>query len=114
MLVSKQPVSSLMSIQMFGGANSAVQSDVSEVLYQRRRSTHLQHVADIKDGAVFSGVHVWHDVAVFVLDGHAPAGKLHHLPTLGPVEVKQGRLLMGTLEWIGRHDYFLHLAYFFL
>lgn len=58
MLVSKQPVSSLMSIQMFGGANSAVQSDVSEVLYQRRRSTHLQHVADIKDGAVFSGVHV--------------------------------------------------------
>lgn len=43
---------------MFGGANSAVQSDVSEVLYQRRRSTHLQHVADIKDGAVFSGVHV--------------------------------------------------------
>lgn len=60
-------------------------------------------MADIKDGAVLSGVHVRHDVTVFVLDGHAPAGKLHHLPTLGPVEVKQGRLLQGSLEEMRRH-----------
>ena len=60
-------------------------------------SPHLQHVADVEDGAVLSGVHVRGDVAVFVLDGHTPACELHHLSPLLPVEVKQLGLLHGSL-----------------
>lgn len=59
--------------------------------------SHLQHVADVENGAVLSGVHVRGDVTVFVLDGHAPAGELHHLPSVCPVEVKQRSLLQGSL-----------------
>lgn len=58
---------------------------------------HLQHVTDIKDGAVLSGVHVRGNVTVFILNGHTPACKLHHLSPLPPVEVKQWSLLQGSL-----------------
>lgn len=60
--------------------------------------SHLQHVADVENGAVLSGVHVRRDVTVFVLDRHAPAGKLHHLASVGPVEIKQRSLLQGSLK----------------
>lgn len=60
--------------------------------------SHLQHVADVENGAVLSGVHVRRDVAVFVLDRHAPAGKLHHLSSVCPVEIKERSLLQGSLE----------------
>lgn len=60
--------------------------------------SYLQHVADVKDGAVFSSVHVRRDVAVFVLDRHAPAGKLHHLSSMCTVEIKEWSLLQGSLE----------------
>lgn len=59
---------------------------------------YLQHVANIKDGAVLSGVHVWGDVAVFVLNWHAPACKLHHLPAMLLVEIKERSLPDGSLE----------------
>lgn len=68
------------------------------VLCARTAWSHLQHVADVKDGAALSGVHVRRDVTVFVLDRHAPAGKLHHLSSMCPVEIKQRRLLQGSLE----------------
>lgn len=71
-------------------------------------SSHLQHVADIEDGAVLSGVHVWHDVTVFVLDGHTPARKLHHLSPMMPVEVEQRRLLQGSLGGNIKHHTEIH------
>lgn len=55
-------------------------------------------MADVKNGAVLSGVHVRRDVTVFVLDRHAPTGKLHHLSSMCPVEIKQRSLLQGSLE----------------
>lgn len=63
----------------------------------RLRSSHLQHVADVEDGAVLSGVHVRGDVTVFVLDRHTPACKLHHLSAMPSVEVKQRSLPQGSL-----------------
>lgn len=65
--------------------------------------SYLQHVADVEDGAVLSSVHVRRDVAVFVLDRHAPAGKLHHLSSTCTVEVKEWSLLQGSLEGGLRH-----------
>lgn len=64
--------------------------------------SHLQHVTDVEDGTVLSGVHVRADVTVFVLHRHTPACKFYHLPSMCSVEVKQWRLLQGDLGGGGR------------
>lgn len=49
-------------------------------------------MADVEDGAVLASVHMGVDGAVFVLDRHAPASKLHHLTSPVQMEVKQSSL----------------------